>query len=232
VEFRERLFATLRALAPVLREDVLIVGSEVPNLLPGPAVDLVVSQDVDIGVPVAVHPRVRERVRALAEFRRSPEEPSVLLGEGGLLEVNFVGIDGRLSSLEESYVLEDPELPLLVLGNLGLLRPGGRTEAGGLCLPLPEPTGLVLEKLLTERSGVKGERDLLVALALFARPGALDEAALRTRLGALGREQLELIRTNLALLSLMEPHAGMPDPVPHRELVRRLLRTVEELLGP
>jgi hypothetical protein len=50
--FRDRLIGTLRV-QPVLEEPgVLIVGSEVPNLLePDAASTLVVSQDVDVGVP-------------------------------------------------------------------------------------------------------------------------------------------------------------------------------------
>jgi hypothetical protein len=46
VTFRERLVATIRAARPVLEtEGVLVVGSEVPNLLePGAASTLVVSQ--------------------------------------------------------------------------------------------------------------------------------------------------------------------------------------------
>ena len=52
--FRERLIGTLRQLQPVLEEPgVLVVGSEVPNLLqPDAASTLVVSQGVDLAVPV------------------------------------------------------------------------------------------------------------------------------------------------------------------------------------
>jgi len=95
VTFRDRLFATLRAVQPVLEEaGVLIVGSEVPNLLqPGAASTLVVSLDVDIGVPVDRHATVKRRVGALSGFRPSAEEPSVLVPEAGdQLEVNFVGL--------------------------------------------------------------------------------------------------------------------------------------------
>ncbi|HEV8358626.1 MAG TPA: hypothetical protein VGQ17_17875 [Gemmatimonadales bacterium] len=94
--FRDRLFATLRAVRPVLEEPgVLIVGSEVPNLLqPGAASTLVVSQDVDIGVDVACHAAVKRRVEGLSGVRPSTEEPPVLVPEtGDLLEVNFVGMD-------------------------------------------------------------------------------------------------------------------------------------------
>jgi hypothetical protein len=55
--FRERLLATLRAVEAVLEVDgVLVADSEVPNLLEVDAAStLVVSQDVDLAIPVAVH---------------------------------------------------------------------------------------------------------------------------------------------------------------------------------
>jgi len=88
VTFRDRLIGTLRLLQPVLDEPgVLVVGSEVPNLLqPDLASTLVVSQD-----------------------------------------------------------LEDPELPLMVFGPLGLLRPGPVVQAPGLRIPLPRTAGLIVE---------------------------------------------------------------------------------------
>jgi hypothetical protein len=43
-----------------------------------------------------------------------------------------------------------------------------------LSVPLPRPAGLIIEKLLTGRSGEKGDRDLLVALALLLVPDAHD----------------------------------------------------------
>jgi hypothetical protein len=54
VTFRDRLLGTLRQLQPVLDvPGVLVVGSEVPNLLqPDAASTLVVSQDVDLALPV------------------------------------------------------------------------------------------------------------------------------------------------------------------------------------
>jgi hypothetical protein len=42
---------------------VLVVGSEVPNLLePDAAATLVVSQDVDLAIPVERHATVKERL--------------------------------------------------------------------------------------------------------------------------------------------------------------------------
>lgn len=63
--FRERLLATLRAVEPILDvRGVLVAGSEVPNLLEvDAAATLVVSQDVDLAVPVEVHDEVKARQR-------------------------------------------------------------------------------------------------------------------------------------------------------------------------
>jgi hypothetical protein len=167
MEFRERLIATLRAIAPVLDvPGVLVVGSEIPNVLEhGAAATLVVSEDVDIGVPVDRHAAVRERLAAVVGLRPSPEEPSVWVPDDPrLLEVNFVGIDRNIHDASETYVLEDEVLPLLVFGYLSFLRASEPIEVEGLRVPVPRTAGLLLEKLLTDRTGEKGDRDLLVAL--------------------------------------------------------------------
>ncbi len=94
--FRDKLWATISAARAVLEEPgVLVVGSEVPNLLePDAASTLVVSQDLDIGVPVDRHAAVRQRLGDLREFRPPPDEPSVWMPRSpDLLEINFVGID-------------------------------------------------------------------------------------------------------------------------------------------
>jgi hypothetical protein len=78
--FRDRLFATIQSARPVLEEPgVLVVGSEVPNLIePDAAATLVVSQDLDIGVPVCSHAAVKRRLpELLSHFQPSPDEPSV-----------------------------------------------------------------------------------------------------------------------------------------------------------
>lgn len=78
--FRDRLLATIHAARSVLEEPgVLVVGSEVPNLLePGAAATLVVSQDLDVGVPVVCHAAVKQRLgELLVAFAPSLEEPSV-----------------------------------------------------------------------------------------------------------------------------------------------------------
>jgi hypothetical protein len=67
VTFRQRLLETLRGIETVLTVDgVMVIGSEVPNPLePGAAATLVVSQDVDIAVPVARLAEVKRRLARL-----------------------------------------------------------------------------------------------------------------------------------------------------------------------
>jgi hypothetical protein len=171
VTFRDRLLATLRRLRGVLDEPgVLIVGSEVPNLLqPGAASTLVVSQDVDLGVPLERLDAVKRHLRSVEGLAPSREEPSVYVPRSPeLIEANFLGLDARLRDAADTYVLDDPELPLMVFGPLGWLRPGRAVEVDGLRLPLPRPGDLIIEKLLTDRTGEKGVRDLLVVAGLLA----------------------------------------------------------------
>jgi hypothetical protein len=220
------LIATLRAIEPLLDvPDVLVIGSEVPNLLEGrAAATLVISEDVDIGVPLASHAEVKRRLPYVKGLTASAEEPSVWIPEDDrLIEVNFVGMSPDIRGAAESYVLEDPELPLLVLGNLSVLRPGQPIEVEGLRVPVPRPAGLLLEKLISERSGVKGDRDLLVVLGLLmvTSEGDLDEFC--EAYDQLPAELQYTVRTNLTVLSLLEPIAGMPDPTTHRRLVAHLL---------
>jgi hypothetical protein len=231
VNFRTRLIGTLRALRPIFDEDVLVIGSEVPNLLEGGRTVVIVSQHIDIGVPVTSHSRVRERLRELDGLRASAEEPSVWLPEDGRedrMEVNFVGMDPALDDIADSYVLDDDVLPLLVLGNLSLLERGERVDIEGVHVPLPEPTSLLIEKLLTERSGIKGDRDLLVALALITSRRGYSEARLRAALPQLQVEDVAAIRANLAVLSLMEGQPDMPDPTEFRRTVLAFLEVVDE----
>jgi len=113
MDFRTKLLLTLRDFQPVLREDVLVCGSEVPNLLVGQHRTVIVSQDVDIAVPVEHHAAVRARLREISGFHPMSEEPSVWLPNSELreerLEVNFVGMDSNLTDASETYVL-----PLLI----------------------------------------------------------------------------------------------------------------------
>jgi hypothetical protein len=230
MDFRTRLLRTLRAVEPILWESgVLVAGSEVPNLLePDAASTLVVSQDVDIAVPAQRHAAVKARLRNITELVRSEEEPSVWLPlNPDLIEVNFVGMDPS----GETYVLEDDELPLLVFGNLSLLRPGEPLIIEGVTIPIPRPAGLVLEKLLTDRSGEKGERDLLVALALLLVSKAEDLIELEVLYRGLRPEYRYTVRSSLSTLSLLEPRSQMPDPTSNRALVAELMVRLERTEG-
>jgi len=107
------------------------------------------------------------------------------------------------------------------------LSPGYPIEIEGTRVPLPRPAGLLLEKLITDRTGEKGERDLLVVLGLLATggPGDLDE--LEELYRALRAELRHVVRSNLTILSLLGPHEGMPDPRSRRGEVAALLRRLE-----
>ncbi len=228
--FRDRLIATIRAARPALESPgVIVVGSEVPNLLePGAAATLVISQDLDLGVPVERHAALKERLGELSAFEPSVDEPSVWTPRvEGLLELNFVGIDPAQDPAE-AYVFEDDRLPLLVFGALSLVSRGTEVELGGARLALPRPAGLLLEKLLTDRTGEKGERDLLVALGVLATStaGDLDELVLLYR--TLRSELRHAARSGLTVLSLLAPRSGMPDPQPRRAEIALLLRRLEE----
>lgn len=227
--FRDRLLATIRAARPVLEDPgVLVVGSQVPNLLePGAAATLVVSQDLDIGVPVDRHAAVKRRLDELHEFRPSADEPSVWTPRSpGLLEVNFVGMDPAQDPAE-AYVLEDERLPLLVFGALSLVSPGAEIEVAGTRVRLPRPAGLILEKLITDRTGEKGERDLLVALGLVVTAGPDDLEEFEGAYRRLRPDLRHTVRSNLTILSLLGPRAGMPDPRLRRADVAAMLRRLE-----
>jgi hypothetical protein len=229
VTFRDRLLATIRAARPVLASaGALVVGSEVPNLLqPGAASTLVVSRDLDIGVFVDRHAQLKESLDGLRGFVPSPDEPSVWTPvDPRLLELNFVGIDPAQDP-SEAYVLEDDRLPLLVFGALSLVTPGPPVEIEGELVPLPRPAGLLLEKLVTDRTGEKGERDLLVALGLL---GAMDDAALDeldSGYRSLRPDLRHAVRSNLTILSLLDAREGMPDPRPRRREVSDLLARLD-----
>jgi hypothetical protein len=230
VTFRERLLGTLRLLQPILDEPgVLVVGSEVPNLLqPGAASTLVVSQDVDLAIPIESVGRIKAHLRTIAGLVASTDEPSIYVPSSpALIEANFLGLDAAIRDASETYLLDDPELPLMVFGPIGLLRPGPVIEVDGLRIPLPRPADLMVEKLLTDRTGEKGARDLLVVAALLATvgPAQLDEV-LATVYG-LSEESRYTVRSSLTLLSLMESHVGMPDPSPFRAQVTHLIARIE-----
>jgi hypothetical protein len=228
--FRERLLATIRAARPVLESPgVLVVGSEVPNLLEsGAAATLVVSQDLDIGVPVDCHAAVKQRLPELRRhFLPSEDEPSVWTPRApNLLEVNFVGIDRRQDPAD-AYMLEDDQLPLLVFGALSLVEPGAEIDIEGTRVRVPRAAGLLLEKLVTDRTGEKGERDLLVALGVIVTAGPADFDELDLVYRRLRPELQHTVRSNLTILSLIEARTGMPDPRPQRTAVAALLGRLE-----
>lgn len=230
--FRDRLLGTLRRLQPVLDEPgVLVVGSEVPNLLQTEAAaTLVVSQDVDIAVPVGRVDAIKRRLRQIEGLSPSREEPSVYVpASPALIEANFLGLDARLRDASETYVLDDPELPLMVFGPLGLLRPGPVIDVDGLRLPLPRVADLMVEKLVTDRTGEKGARDLLVVAGLLTTATAHDLDELIDVVRDISTESRHTLRSGLTVLSLMESRPGMPNPAATREQVMRLLARLEDV---
>lgn len=110
-------------------------------------------------------------------------------------------------------MLEDDRLPLLVFGALSLVEPGLTIEIEGTPVPLPRPAGLILEKLVTDRTGEKGERDLLVALGLLATSGPADLDELVESYRRLRAELRHAVRSNLTILSLLRPR-GDARPCP------------------
>jgi hypothetical protein len=234
VDFRSQLLSTLKGVQNVLNvPGVIVIGSEVPNLLQDDAAStLVVSQDVDIGVPVARLSDVKAELRNVTDLKPSAEEPSVWLPQNtDLIEVNFVGMDPDAKDTGDTYVLEDVELPLLVFGALSLLRPGVTIRVGDVAIPLPRPAGLLLEKLLTDRTAAKGDRDLLVVLGLLLVMVDSDLQETEREYGKLRPELRYAIRSNLTVLSLMQGLDGMPDPRENRARVAALLRRLEILEG-
>lgn len=206
----------------------MVVGSEVPNLLePNAASTLVVSQDVDVLVPLSAHAEVKSALGAIRGLHPSPDEPSVWLPDtDAMIEVNFLGQDPALTDPTESYPLGDDELPLMVFGGLGWLRPAPAVQMDELAVPVPRLADLLIEKLVTERSGLKGDRDLLVALGLLMFSSEAELAEARRVLTELPVEARHAVRTNLGILALLPPRPGVPDPTSHRELVARFLASL------
>ncbi len=211
---------------------VMVIGSEVPNLLqPEAGSTLVVSQDVDVGVPVACIEDVKAALMDIVDLEPSEEEPSVWLPlRPDLIEVNFVGMDPSAEDLTDAYVVDDARLPLLVFGALSLLQKGTAVSVEGFEIPVPRPAGLLLEKLLTERVAEKGERDLLVVVGLFLVMVEADYEELEEDYLGLPSELRYAVRSNLTILSLMQQGMdGMPDPRPLRGRIAGLLVRFEEL---
>lgn len=233
MRFRDRLLATLRAVEPILDvPGVLVAGSEVPNLLELDAAStLVVSQDVDLAIPVAVHEEVKARLGRIERLVPSADEPSVWIPRADaseLIEVNFIGVDPAIVEPVDTYEKPDDRLPLMVFGPLSLLRAGAVIEIDGLRIPLPEPAGLALEKLVSDRTGEKGDRDLLVVAGLLASMTPADLDHLERTYATLPAELRHQVRSNLSILSLLDARPGMPDPHPQRAVVDALLRRLEK----
>jgi hypothetical protein len=232
VMFRERLLATLRAVEPILDvRGVLVAGSEVPNLLEAhAAATLVVSQDVDLAIPVDVHHEVKARLDLITRLVPSADEPSVWVPRPDateLIEVNFIGLDPKILEPSDTYEKPDDRLPLMVFGPLSLLTAGAVVEIDGLRIPLPQPAGLALEKLVSDRTGEKGDRDLLVVAGLLAAMAPADLDQLERAYLGLSAELRHQVRSNLSILSLLDARPGMPDPRPWRPAVAALLRRLE-----
>ncbi len=130
------------------------------------------------------------------------------------MEVNFIGMDKHSERAGETYLLEDDELPLIMFAQLSLLSPGKPLRIEGLEVPLPRPAGLLLEKLVTDRRGEKGERDLLVALALLLVCEPPDVRELEVLYRGLPEEQQYAVRSALSLHSLLAPHDAGSDAAP------------------
>jgi hypothetical protein len=231
--FRERLLATLRAVEAVLEVDgVLVAGSEVPNLLEVDAAStLVVSQDVDLAIPVAVHEEVKARLTRVTRLSPSADEPSVWVPRpeaSELIEVNFIGVDPAILEPGDTYEKADDRLPLMVFGPLSLLSAGPVVEIDGLRIPLPQPAGLALEKLVSDRTGEKGDRDLLVVAGLLAHMKSAELEHLVRSYRMLSSELRHQVRSNLSILSLLGARPGMPDPRPQRSIIDALLAHLVE----
>lgn len=230
VNFRDRLLATIRAARPVLEEPgIMVVGSEVPNLLEaGAAATLVVSQDLDIAVPVDRHDAIKRRLPEIAGLHPSTDEPSIWVPDSAdLIEVNFIGIDATRDPAD-AFLLEDVTLPLMVFGALSLVTPGAELVIADTRVRLPRPAGLLLEKLVTDRTGEKGDRDLLVAAGMLAVATAADIDEAVAIYNTLRPQLQHIVRSNLTVLSLLDPRPAMPDPRPLRTAMAALLNRLEE----
>jgi hypothetical protein len=233
VTFRDRLIATLRAVEPILEvPGVLVAGSEVPNLLEqGAASTLVVSQDVDLAIPTGVHQEVKARLSRIAQLVASEAEPSVWIPRdtgSDLIEVNFIGVDASIVDPVDTYELVDDRLPLMVFAPLSLLQPAAPIEVDGLRIPVPRPAGLALEKLVTDRTGEKGDRDLLVVAGLLSTMTSADIDEFLRTYGTLSGELRHQIRSNLTILSLLETRPQMPDPRAQRAVIADILHRLRD----
>jgi hypothetical protein len=190
----------------------------------------VVSQDVDLAIPIAVHEEVKARLHRITRLVPSSDEPSVWVPRpeaAELIEVNFIGVDPAIVEPLDTYERGDHQLPLMVFGPLSLLTAGPVIEIDGLRIPLPQPAGLALEKLVSDRTGEKGDRDLLVVAGLLASMTPADFEQLERGYLGLPIELRHQVQSNLSILSLLDARPGMPDPRPQRLAVDALLRRLK-----
>lgn len=141
-----------------------------------------------------------------------------------LIEVKFIGIAPAIIEPIDTYEKADDPLPLMVFGPLSLLAAGPVVELEGLRIPLPRPAGLALEKLVSDRTGEKGDRDLLVVAGLLMRMVSTDFDQLERSFRGLSDELRHQVLSNLSILSLLDARPGMPDPRPQRATVDALLQ--------
>ena len=75
------------------------------------------------------------------------------------------------------------------------------------------------------------EPEVLVALGRRMIAGPADLEDLDAAYSRLRPELRHAVRSNLTVLSLLEPRIGMPDPRPRRATVAAVLRRLERLEG-
>lgn len=175
--------------------------------------------------------RVKVRLSRITRLSPSADDPSVWVPRpeaSELIEVKFIGLDPEILEPGDTYEKHDDRLPLMVFGPLSLLAAGPIVEIGGLRIPLPQPAGLALEKLISDRPGEKGDRDLLVVAGLFAQMKPAELEHLVRSYQMLSPELRHQVRSSLSILSLLGAQPGMPDPRPQRSLVDALLARMAE----
>src|SRR4051794_12285 len=93
---------------------------------------------------------------------------------GGASAIRVVG--RALARVAGERWARDRESVFLRFGPLSLLSEGPSLEIDGLHIPMPRPSGVAVEKLIADRSGEKGNRDLLVLAGLLCHMSETDVA--------------------------------------------------------
>jgi hypothetical protein len=221
--FKDRLMATVLCLPDVLGDDGFIVGSEVPNLyllqrgLPGRG--LFVSQDVDVALSME---STSQRIRALEDWKSSDDEPSILLPVDATkhMEINLLGIDPEFS-LDEVAVHRRGGY--VIFGTLGLIQKT-TLALDGVKIPVASLSTIALEKLATARSGIKGDRDLHVALMAIELMDAEEHVSLKEMIHRLPDEYRHHATGGVANLYTEQSRADT-------QKGKRLGGTLRDLLG-